>query len=594
MQYSTVLRIHSHKGDKVSFENLLMNNPTLSCFDNGQSFLFRKRKNHSEESNWLILSLKELLKLIKELNHDNSDCDGSVTENRMEQKETWEILMLLDIDISTPVIYWSSPALVTFVLQKIHGKNKASSVKDCSEIKNTEHLNFIKGLLSCNCFKVENENNLLWKLEVKDEEYSIKQCYLAFIGLFDDIPDENVIISINSKLNALLSQINCHDSKSPLYMWFLKEENILYPINSSNMNDHNAKELNKMFEKKQKFSRKYNLPSHWILLHFEIERLCLESKNQAFVYLDEVYNSIWKAKCGNSSTEELKLALHFFHQLGVLYYFENVPGMCEYIITDCCWLFEQFTYLLFNCKMEYGDFKAYNLFVYEGILNKSGINEIIFDDKIKLQNFIDLLVSLDLIVPLNRDEYIDFFVPSILPSYQSQNYVLSDFGKLQLDALLVSFSTGSMHPLVFRFLIAHILQKFPNKPKKWAPPLQSKKNKRHTFCNLITFPVGIDHFISISDEYFFLKIEVYKKLKSEDTRYLHNGVFKCLKNILQEVCKKLSLPFNKLTYGFICNNCDISETHMMVAQINDQPLEAFCCKTEGIKEITETQMIWFS
>jgi len=74
----------------------------------------------------------------------------------------------------------------------------------------------------------------------------------------------------------------------------------------------------------------------------------------------------------SKNEKEIQSALLFFHMMGILLYYHDVPGMCQYVITDHQWLFDKLTRIV-NIAFAISGFnkKAIEEFKYEGILQKS-------------------------------------------------------------------------------------------------------------------------------------------------------------------------------------------------------------------------------
>ena len=606
VRYSVVLCTGLPRSGKTSFSNVLMKCPHLPPQgDAHTTFIRRGNCSTIEETEWTKVDNKHLSELIQYLKDHKKTLGNETAENNSvipnPHTEMWDILILLDISIPTPVIYLLPPALVTFVAYKMCGReisftDHVKPKEGDFKLERVEYPAFVKSLLSCGCFKKHfDKSRNIFVLEIPSEDRVVKQSYIAFIGTYDSGPDkkyEKETTLINDGINDLLNQVNCPPTKFPFSVWFLKEDKILYPVNVKILEDENVNRIRTTIKKKLKSNTKYNIPFTWLLLELEIRKMCLQHKDQQKFLSFEVVKALWKNSCNSDNEAELKIALNFFHLLGVLLYFENVSGMCKYVFTDCHWVFKKCSYLLYDCENDQGDINAYQLFMYEGILNANMISEIVFEGEIKLQYFINLLVHLHFIAPLNHEGVEQYFMPSILPNCKDDGG-LSEFGRPVCDALLITFSYGSMYRMVFCFLAAYILQHLPDKPEKWASPRHSKKTRRCTYSDMISFPIGTRHSIAIFDKVWFLKFEIYGKSNSEPIRNLPYRVLKFIQTAFTKVCADLDLPFDKLQYGFLCKNCEHTEQHMMVVAQGNASM-AYCCKTQDPKDLLKSQTVWFS
>ena len=311
-------------------------------------------------------------------------------------------------------------------------------------------------------------------------------------------------------------------------------------------------------------------------------KLCFE-KERSYAFFNDVF-ALWKTRCNNYNENELKLALHFFHNLGVLFYFDTVEGLKDYVFIDCIWVFKKLKYLLSDFEDSKHDYDAKEVLRHEGLLQSKLIKQIKFEGpgNMKLHTFVNLLRYLKYIAPLNQGDY---FMPSKLEFYKGNlDSIFKQYGSLQFKPLLVTFSSGSLHRSVFCYLAAYMMQ-----TNKWGELKFMKQ--QHTFQDLIIFSIGIEQYVCIRDKIFFLEINLLSNSKS--TINWHNSMFKFIQHALRIVCQDLQLSASDCKYGFLCHDCDDGAgSHMMVVEEYKDSC-AYCCKINKTKRLSTSYTVWF-
>jgi len=88
----------------------------------------------------------------------------------------------------------------------------------------------------------------------------------------------------------------------------------------------------------------YDVPITWFILLLEIQRCCTERK-VSFISYNEAHYICTQGNLCQSNTD-IQSALLFFHIMGILFYYHEVPGMSKYVIVDHQWLFNKLTSLV--------------------------------------------------------------------------------------------------------------------------------------------------------------------------------------------------------------------------------------------------------
>ena len=543
----------------------------------------KKRKNISSnrDTKWEKIELNKLIEKFKNYVQYKA---------KIEHEEIWSILIILDISVPTPAIDLLPSSIITFITCVCNQKQES--------IESMEFSSFLNVLMSCNCFKTNpdpDQNSMFDKLihsRCKDE----KRCYTAFVEVFKtDIP-KCVKASVNKEIADLRDKLGHvrkqYKDKISYPYWFVEDGGLLNSVDIDNPNDAAAEKLRSQMEKQLSDNIVYNIPITWLLLYFQILKLCEEKEH---VHYKTIFDSVWKTMCISNDENELKTALSFFHYQEALLYFKDVDGICNYIFKDARWLFNKIVFLLYHFPPTYRDIDAY-LAYKQGILNKQMIFEVSsesdMESDIKLSDILKLLVHKKFIAPLNQSGNIEYFIPGVLESFDSKKTkTKSNFASLQTmtDSLLVVFTCGSFHRLMFCQIATYLLK---NLPPGWSQP----SNSQNIFSNLITFQVGgVSGFghVSFIDRIHFLEIQIHNS-PNEASSIEQHLVYLSANEALNNACAELGLNCCDLKFGFLCQSgrsCS-KEQHIMIM---DKSLsKAYCCVTNQQIPMLDCHLKWIN
>ena len=561
VQISIVTCTGIPKTGKTPFSHLLMKSQPKDSSGDHSTIYIKKRKNIrlNRDTKWEKIELNKLIEKFK-----------NYVQYKAEHEEIWSILIMLDISVPTPAIDLLPPSIITFI-------TCVCTQKQQSNIESVEFSSFLNVLMSCNCFKTNpdpDRNSMFDKLihsHCKDE----KRCYTAFVGVIKTDVPKCVKANVNKEIKDLRDKLahvrDQYPDKIPYPYWFVEDGGLLNSVDVDNPNDAAAEKLYSQMEKQLSDSIVYNIPITWLLLYFQILKIC---EDKEYVHYKTILDSVWKTMCISNDENELKTALSFFHYQEALLYFKDVDGICDYIFKDARWLFKKITFLLYHFPPTYRDFDAY-LAYKRGILNKQMIFEVSCEsdmkNDIKLGDILKLLVCKKFIAPLNRSGNTEYFIPGVLESFDSQSETKLKFASLQTktDSLLVVFTCGSFHRLMFCQVAAYLLKYLP---LGWSQP----KNQ-NIFSNLITFPVGgVSGFghVSFIDRIHFLEIQIHDS-PNEVSSIEQHLVYRSANEALNNACAELGLNCCDLKFGFLCQYCSCSEEqHIMIM---DKSLSKACC-----------------
>ena len=595
IRFSTVLCIGLPRTGKTSFCSQLMEKGTQEASPGNTHTIFIKKpscQHPHKETKWTEINPENLREILDQIS------SYKVCPNKqsgiMNCDDKWEVLLLLDYNIPLSALSLLPPSVVTFVTYKMLGGDFAFSDPNKFIESRNCFSDFVQELLSCSCFKRDAKYS---ELEIPGEYGADRMSYTAFVGVLDGTSSkesyESEAAVINDSLNIVKEHMNCPLDEFPLSFWYVNDDDsYLYLVKLADQKDQNITKIRNSLDDVVTKNSAYKMPITWVILLFSVYQLCMESKRSYMYYTDVL--KLWKAECCNEG--DLKLVLHFFHHVGMLFYYDTVDGMQDYVFTDCLWIFKELKYLLSDCKVSKYDLNAKKVLKHEGQLQSKLINQIKFDGpgQMKLHTFINLLRHLKYIAPLDQNNY---FMPSILESHEGNPSVFERYGTAQSHPMLITFSSGSLHRSVFCFLAAYIMK---NLPKKWLK-LKYKRHQ-HTFSDLITFSIDVGHYVCIIDKIFFLEVKLYCKPNSSNNNW-HNSVFVFIKKALCAVCKELQLPQGECKYGFLCdsNECrdetdgNIVMDHMMMVEEfkDDKDASACCCKTNECSKLSAEHTVWF-
>ena len=383
-------------------------------------------------------------------------------------------------------------------------------------------------------------------LKIKPSLLPIKNTnasYQCYVGTHKDKVGAEEIQAIESKLKHTVDELKC--SK---LLWEL-DEKVLFPVDNTTAGGENedpiASIIRTRIQKLVENSKIYEVPITWFILLLEMQRICAEKDVSFLSYMEAVKI----CKSGNLSQDEREVqsALLFFHHMGIILYFHEVPGMRQYVIINHQWLFEKLTRLVnLTFEREGFDLDAITKFKNEGLLSRSLIEQINLDADINTEYFVALLKHLKVVARIDEENY---FMPCVLHSFKSiTSNILDQYGNIQDTELLVHFIDNPLPRGFFCCLVVEICQKLP---ENWFPPLHSTKQKQYTYNNLITFHTSdTGHSISLFDKIGHLEIQIRHK---ENSLPIHYDVQCFLSKCFDEVCTHLELDNKQFRYGFLCN-----------------------------------------
>ena len=410
------------------------------------------------------------------------------------------------------------------------------------------------------------------KLATSNQETKNSKVCIGFIGTHKDIlekeKDTKKIHTLDQQLTELVNQQNC---KSFMIKPKLDRE-YLYPLSNKTPNDQVVLKVRNDIERLLENVETMKLPINWMILELTIKLHC-SSKEISYITYQKFLEIATDEKLIQEE-EEAKEALLYFHSHGIFLYFEEIPKMCDYVIVEHQWLYDQLSKLVTvspENPLCADDFS-------HGILPKSELPKIegglTTEENIEMEDLISLLDHKKILACYIKNNVEYYYLPFALPYCQQYT---DNIKFLLIEPLLIRFSSGVLPRGFFCSLVVHFLQ---DTPPGWRS--LHDKTDRH-FRNVMTFFLPNDLYLRLQDKIYYLEIQV---------RHYQHCNAKCMLEELQvlcgyiyKVCETLRFDYSKLQFGFICQHAKWDENGHMAVFL--EPLE---CNSESCNKC-ENQVI---
>jgi len=420
--------------------------------------------------------------------------------------------------------------------------------------------------------------------------------YLCCVGTHADNVTVGKIHKTDHKLTAMVEKLDCKAA-----VWPNKDGGVLFPVDNTTAGiegkeDPTAEYIRSKIDLLANDKDVYELPITWMLLELEIRQVCL-SYSKAYISFEDCIYIAAQSKL-ITDMEQVKSALLYHHLLGVLLYYPDVPGLCDYVIVDHQWLFDRLSSIVRFTFKDSLNLNASKKLKYNGILCKELLMELKWEDELKEEYFISLLVEMKIIAPMQREDGSgeDYFIPYVLPTYTSQSQgddILSQYGYLQGEPLLIQFISNLLPRGFFCCLVVQLLQCLPD---GWNHVL-AQGDTYHTYSNLISFSLPHGYHLSLVDKLSYLKVEIrHEKELYYQQVSIHLLVQDVLADALQGVCEQLNYNQGRLQYGFHCQCGGFSEEHIAVLTSMAPPFDYARCGHGSLKlmNLNIAHVVWLT
>ena len=428
-----------------------------------------------------------------------------------------------------------------------------------------------------------------------------KKSHISFIGThYDEIGkrDEKekaeIMKTVNKKLYSIAKERNCCE-------YLLQPKNsIIFPVDNTTAGNSETEGaeveiIRQEVEKLAENTEDIELPIKWMYLELEIQEL-RDIKYMSY----EEYEKMAKENAFIADKEEIIASLEYFHVLGVVLHFK----LCNWVIINHQWLFTNLAEIMHLSAEDIHFTKdSLEMFSDNRLLAKYLLDEGRIDLKVKgiskteLQNFFKILENLKVITTVTIEQDIKkveyYYLPCSLPS--TMQY--SDNCRFLLsEPLLIRFKSGFLPRGFFCSLVAHLLEKLP---ERWKHQLGSGTTKYYS--NVITFRISDENcnevFLRLHDKIYYLELQV-RHFDRDVDRSHQSKIVHVMQKLIKDVCNQLHFDHGRLEYGFFCHSDDTYSTDDHIVVFNpDKPLERVleCSKRPPHKTyIGKSHKVWFS
>ena len=173
---------------------------------------------------------------------------------------------------------------------------------------------------------------------------SNKRSYICLVGTHVDKVLQQIVEEVERELNTLVNGINCKTA-----VWQNDKGGVLFSVDNTTADSEGNEDpvgdvIRHKIETLAKKTNIYELPITWMLLEQEIQHDCANMQKAYISFLDCV--TLAKQTGLMSKEEEVKNVLLYYHLLGVVIYFDEVPGLCDYVIVDHQWWFDRLSNII--------------------------------------------------------------------------------------------------------------------------------------------------------------------------------------------------------------------------------------------------------
>ena len=393
-----------------------------------------------------------------------------------------------------------------------------------------------------------NENLIKLLLSVTTDSYNTQRSAnaqnpdvnIGFVGTHKDMLQNTEEIHIfDNQLSELVEHQKCRNItiKSIPYCKYL------YPVSNKTPNDPVVANLRAKIESLLNDRDPMYIPINWMIVELAVKIYC-ESKKTPYITYQEFQDIARKE--ASIEEEEAENALRYFHSLGILLNFKEVPKMSSYIIVKHQWLYDQLSMLV--------TVSSENPTCSNGILLKSELPKIEMEGSIKMEHLISLLDHKKILASYTLENQQHYYLPFALPYCQKYH---DKFKFLLLEPLLVRFSSGFLPRGFFCSLVVSFLQDMPD---GWISSLHM--NIPQHFRNVMTFVLPNDLYLRLQDKIDYLEIQVRHHQHCKPVKSMFKELEIICKHLF-DVCKILKLDCNKLQFGFLCQHGKVDEKEHM-------------------------------
>ena len=402
---------------------------------------------------------------------------------------------------------------------------------------------------------------------------------------------ENVEESL-SQMDSQLIETVLSDSTRKMIVYYEREGKqgrIVHPISNTKCSEEQNEVAQKIRTAIEVLSKSANtkteIPSSWLLFQYQLRLLgkpCVTLNKCQKIAKDICYVE-----------EDVEVVLKYFHDLGILLYYEELDSVA---FCDPQWLFEQLSKLI---KSKYN--ASYKEDVKNGIVIKTFMEKIFSSLEgdsggiLKLNDLLNLFASLNIMVklPVKCKEWSEeerYFMPALLDP-APPNLSL-DLGEKCYDTLYVMYK-GTLFPRGMFCCIVTLTQ--------YRRKFMIMESKDYMYKNLIVFQDENGNYLLLSDKLNYMTIDVYQSEVQNQYNLLQDIHCELLQT-LRNVCEKMKLNY-QFEFGFACqvekckNTCSKESTTSIaiieLLGLNLCPQKMYCKTCKKYMPLNYNQLLWF-
>ena len=271
------------------------------------------------------------------------------------------------------------------------------------------------------------------------------------VGTHSDLASEDKIQAAEKSLKEKIENAQYFEKDMVHYPF---PGQLILSIDNTRRDDRDVRKLRKILEDiiHKRFPQ-LSLPAPWLL--FEIALRKAGVKILTITKCQEIAK-----RYGITSKKELKEALQFLHQMGMVRYYPNVKEVKDLVICDLQILFDSITNIIVDTftfdkageagKQKFKKAGRFSLQEFQRLATLKQPNHLLPPEKlVKLLEYLHILV---LISEAGIDEY---FMPCVLQTEDLNDTVVDS---LPYPPLIVSFECGYCPVGVFSALVVYLLQ----------------------------------------------------------------------------------------------------------------------------------------
>ena len=344
-----------------------------------------------------------------------------------------------------------------------------------------------------------------------------------------------------------------------------------------------AQEIRTAIESMSKMNISKEVPISWLLFQYEIKLRYVPW--------------IWRSECEQIAEKcfidksDVDVVLQFFHELGILLYYqdkeknnEKEKMLSRVIFSDPQWLFDELTKLI---KVKYKSSCKAAEKINKGFFLKEFLKEIYGEEfhrrtggLLHYENIINVFVHLNIMARL-PDTTEQYFMPALLNPFSNDISIDAAFGTQVLTTLYVKFRNGYFPRGIFCCLIALFIKKYEN----W------KLRPNAAYKDLIVFQIDSKkEYVILFDKIHYISVEIHHKEKLLQNN--HQVICHTLYKNLKEVCNTINLN-GDFMFGFLCKEPNCEKIAYIQMQYPCCPKTLLCSACEHKSTMTDDQLEWF-